>query len=61
MKVQLVTPYHVSHLQGYGVTVRGNVISLEIYCLNNPRNTHKSRETLDGQSAELPTRQSSHS
>jgi hypothetical protein len=25
MKVQLVTPYHVSHLQRYGFTVRGNV------------------------------------
>jgi len=28
MKVQLVTPYRVSHLQRYGVTVRGNVTSL---------------------------------
>jgi hypothetical protein len=27
MKVQIVTPYRVSHLQRYGVTVRGNVIS----------------------------------
>jgi len=25
MKVQLVTPYRVSHLQHYGVTIRGNV------------------------------------
>jgi len=25
MKVQLVTPYRVSHLQRYGVTVRGNI------------------------------------
>jgi hypothetical protein len=25
MKVQLVTPYRVSHLQRYGVKVRGNV------------------------------------
>ena len=25
MKVQLVTSYRVSHLQPYGVTVRGNV------------------------------------
>jgi hypothetical protein len=25
MKVQTVTPYRVSHLQRYGVTVRGNV------------------------------------
>ena len=25
MKVQLVTPYRVSHLQPYGVTVGGNV------------------------------------
>jgi hypothetical protein len=24
-KVQLVTPYRVSHLQRYGITVRGNV------------------------------------
>jgi len=28
MKVQLVTPYHVSHLQRLGVTVRGNVTSV---------------------------------
>ena len=28
MKVQLVTPYCVSHLQRYGVTVRGNVTSV---------------------------------
>jgi len=28
MKVQLVTPYRVSHLQRYGVTVRGNVTSV---------------------------------
>ena len=28
MKVQLVTPYRVSHLQRYGVTVRGNVTGL---------------------------------
>jgi hypothetical protein len=27
-KVQLVTPYRVSHLQRYGVTVRGNVKSV---------------------------------
>jgi hypothetical protein len=25
MKVQIVTPYRVSHWQRYGVTVRGNV------------------------------------
>jgi NADH:ubiquinone oxidoreductase subunit E len=25
MKVQIVTPYHVSHLQRYGVKVCGNV------------------------------------
>jgi hypothetical protein len=25
MEVQIVTPYRVSHLQSYGVTVRGNV------------------------------------
>jgi hypothetical protein len=25
MKVQIVTPYRVNHLQRYGVTVRGNV------------------------------------
>ena len=29
MKVQLVTPYPVSHLQRYSVTVRGNVISVD--------------------------------
>jgi len=28
MKVQLVTPYRVSHLKRYGVTVRGNVTSV---------------------------------
>jgi len=28
MKVQVVTPYRVSHLQRYGVTVRGNVRSV---------------------------------
>jgi hypothetical protein len=28
MKVQLVTAYRVSHLQHYGVTVCGNVISV---------------------------------
>jgi len=28
MKVQLVTPYRVSHLQRYGDTVRGNVTSV---------------------------------
>jgi len=33
----------------------GNV--LEIYCLNNPRNTYKSRVTLDGQGADLPSLQ----
>jgi hypothetical protein len=28
MKVQIVNPYRVSHLQRYGVTVRGNVTSV---------------------------------
>jgi hypothetical protein len=28
MKVQIVTSYHVSHLQRYGVTVHGNVTSV---------------------------------
>jgi hypothetical protein len=28
MKVQIVTTYRVSHLQRYGVTVRGNVTSV---------------------------------
>jgi len=28
MKVQLVTPYHVGHLQRYGVTVHSNVTSV---------------------------------
>jgi hypothetical protein len=28
MKVQIVTPYRDSHLQRYGVTVRGNVTSV---------------------------------
>ena len=28
MKIQLVTPYRVSHLQSYGLTVRGNVKSV---------------------------------
>ena len=29
MKVQLVTPYRLSHLQRYGVTIRGNVTSVD--------------------------------
>jgi hypothetical protein len=28
MKFQIVTPYRVSHLQSYGVKVRGNVTSV---------------------------------
>jgi hypothetical protein len=28
VKVQTVTPYRVSHLQRYGVTVRGNVTGM---------------------------------
>jgi hypothetical protein len=28
MEVQIVTPFRVSHLQRYGVTVRGNVTSV---------------------------------
>jgi hypothetical protein len=28
MKVKIVTPYRVSHLQRYGVTVRGDVTSV---------------------------------
>jgi hypothetical protein len=28
MKVQIVTPYRVSHMKRYGVTVRGNVTSV---------------------------------
>jgi hypothetical protein len=28
MKVQIVTPYRISHLQHYGVTVRGNVTNV---------------------------------
>jgi hypothetical protein len=28
MEVPLVTPYRVSHLQRYGVTIRGNVTSV---------------------------------
>jgi hypothetical protein len=28
MKVQIVTPYRVSHLQRYSVTVRGNIIGV---------------------------------
>jgi hypothetical protein len=28
MKVQFVTPYRGSHLQSYGVTIRGNVKSV---------------------------------
>jgi len=43
MKVQLVTPYRVSRLQRYGVTVRGNVTSVYpplgswIFNTNTPR------------------------
>ena len=29
MKIQLVTPYRASHLQRYGVTLRGNVTSVD--------------------------------
>jgi len=29
MKVQHVTPYHVSHLQRYGVRIRGNVTNVD--------------------------------
>ena len=29
MKVQVVTPYRLSHLQRYGVTIRGNVTSVD--------------------------------
>jgi hypothetical protein len=28
MKAELVTPYRISHLQRYGITVRGNVTSV---------------------------------
>ena len=42
-------------MQEYNNT--GNV--LEIYCLNKPRGTYKSRETLDGQ--DLPSLQSGQS
>ena len=43
MKVQLVTPYRVSHLQCYGVTVCGNVTSMylplhELFWLHNTIN-----------------------
>jgi hypothetical protein len=38
MKVQIVTPFCVSHLQRYGVTVRGNVTNvyppLSLLCKN---------------------------
>jgi hypothetical protein len=37
MKVQIVTPYRVSHLQRYGVTGRGNVTS--VYPPLGPRGT----------------------
>jgi hypothetical protein len=33
MKIQVVTPYRVSHLQRYGVTVRGNVTSVYPLCV----------------------------
>jgi len=29
MKVQLVTPYRVSHLQCYSVTIHGNITSID--------------------------------
>jgi len=29
MKVQLVTPYRMSHMQCYGVTIRGNVTNVD--------------------------------
>jgi hypothetical protein len=42
MKVQTVTPYRVSHLQRYGVTVRGNVTS--VYPPLRGRNVAMSRD-----------------
>jgi hypothetical protein len=40
VKVQIVTPYRVSHWQRYGVTVRGNVTgvykSLDLHSLSLP-------------------------
>jgi hypothetical protein len=33
MKVKVVTPYLVSHLQRYGVTVRGNVTGVGLWLL----------------------------
>ena len=48
MKVQLVTPYCVSHLQHYGVTVRGNVASVypPLNLLSNCRNAFRCRTSL---------------
>jgi hypothetical protein len=48
MKVQIVIPFRVSHLQRYGVTVRGNVTGvyppLNILCLCTVKSEHDSRK-----------------
>jgi len=51
MKVQLVTPYRIGHLQRYGVTIRANVTcvdpSLEcFFCAVGPNVRHHLDETL---------------
>jgi hypothetical protein len=45
MKVQLVTPYRVSRLQRYGVTVRGNVTSVDPHLY---RHLHKTAALYNG-------------
>jgi hypothetical protein len=39
MKIQLVTPYHVTRLQRYSVTVRGNVTSVYLPLTVSPLST----------------------
>jgi len=49
MKVQLVTSYRVSHLQRYGVKLRGNVTSVDPPTLVTlPRNVIPYRDSVEG-------------
>jgi len=49
MKFQLVTPYRVSHLQRYSVTVRGNnIVCTHLYIFKNTIELHLSGHWLSG-------------
>jgi len=49
MKIQLVTPYRVSLLQCYSVTVRGNVTSVypPLEVVSDSSHSHHQRQTTD--------------